>query len=184
MMNEVKERTLSVEGEPVRGTIIDLETIGTIQNKLNGLSKYVLVRPYLFGYLFEKTMVQKYVEKPDHIPAFIDFLGSMDLFEFSERPFFAYNAEFERGVFYFSTGKTVPFDGDIKKGKEGKEAVVRRLGIETYGDPFPGAGIKCIEEFEKGNISDCLAHNQACLLKEREILIREGYRNLWMTSER
>jgi hypothetical protein len=184
MMNEVKERIVSVEGEPVKGTIIDLETIGTIQNKLNGLSKYVLVRPYLFGYLFENTLVQRYVEKSAQIPVFIDFLKSMDLFEFSERPFFAYNAEFERGVLYFSTGKTVPFDGDIKRGKESKEAVVRRLGIETYGDPFPGAGLKCIEEFEKGNIADCLAHNQACLLKERDILIREGYRNLLMTSER
>jgi len=180
-MNEVKERIVSVEGEPVRGTIIDLETIGLIRNNLSGLSKYGLVQPYLFGYLFENTLVQKYVEKFDHIPAFIDLLQSMDFFGFSERPFFAYNTEFERGVLYFSTGKTVLFDGDIKKGKESKEAVVRRLGIETYSDPFPGAGIKCIEEFKKGNIADCLAHNQSCLLKEREILFREGYRNLWLT---
>jgi hypothetical protein len=181
MMNKVKERIVSVEGEPVKGTIIDLETIGLIRNELGGLRKYGLVRPYLFGYLFENTMVQKYVEKFDDIPAFLDFLRSMDLFGFSQRPFFAYNAEFEKGVLYFSTGKTVLFDGDIKKGKEGKEAVVKRLGIETYGDPFPGAGIKCIEEFKKGNIGDCLAHNQACLLKERDILVREGYRNLRVT---
>jgi hypothetical protein len=177
-MNEVRKRILIVEGEPVRGTIIDLETIGPIRNKLSGLGKYKEVQPYLFGYLFGNTLVQRYVEKSDHMPIFIDFLRSMDFCGFSERPFFAYNADFERGVLYFSTGKTIPLDGDIKKGKEGKEAVVRRLGIETYGDPFPGAGIKCIEEFKKGNIADCLAHNQSCLLKERDILFREGYRNL------
>jgi len=43
----------------------------------------------------------------------------MDFFGFSERPFFAYNAEFERGVLYFSTGKTVLFDGDIVRSWEG-----------------------------------------------------------------
>lgn len=55
-------------------------------------------------------MVRRYVEKSDHIPAFLDFLRNMDFFGFSQRPFFAYNAEFEGGVLYFSTGKTVLFD--------------------------------------------------------------------------
>ena len=38
-----------------------------------------------------------------------------------------------------------------------------------------GAGVKCIEEFKRGNIADCLKHNRACLLKERDILFKRGF---------
>ncbi|MGB2929523.1 MAG: hypothetical protein WBB70_11490, partial [Desulfobacterales bacterium] len=56
-----------------------------------------------------------------------------------------------------------------------KESIVKKLGISAYDDPFPGAGVKCIDEFKRGNIENCLKHNQACLLKERDILFKRGF---------
>ena len=64
---------------------------------------------------------------------------------------------------------------ELKKGSGGKESIVKELGISAYDDPFPGAGVKCIEEFKRGNIADCLKHNRACLLKERNILFKRGF---------
>jgi len=56
-----------------------------------------------------------------------------------------------------------------------KETTVIELAIEAYGDPFPGAGFKCIQEFKKGNIDGCLKHNEACLLKEKDVFFKRGF---------
>ena len=60
-------------------------------------------------------------------------------------------------------------------GSGGKESIAKKFGIRAYDDPFPGAGVKCIEEFKRGNIENCLKHNKACLLKERDILFKRGF---------
>jgi len=44
--------------------------------------------------------------------------------------------------------------------------LVKKFGISNYDDPFPGQGIRLIEEFKNGNIVGSLRHNKACLLKE------------------
>ena len=174
-MKYIKERILYVEGNPLEGTIIDLETTGPIRHEFRNTRRYEKVKPYLFGYLNGNTIVQKYVEKPDHIPQLVQWIKKTILTDLFQKPLYAFFTEFESGVIYCATGVKVNFDRELKIGSGGKESIVKKLGIDAYDDPFPGAGVKCIEEFKRGNIENCLKHNQACLLKERDILFKRGF---------
>ena len=174
-MYNIKESSFFVEGNPLDGTIIDLETIGPIRNEFRDTRRYEKVKPYLFGYLNGNTIVQKYVEKPDHTPQLIHWIKEAIFSNLFQEPLYAFFTEFETGVIYCATGIKVNFDRELKMGSGGKESIVKRFGIRAYDDPFPGAGIKCIEEFKRGNIENCLKHNKACLLKERDILFKRGF---------
>ena len=173
-MYDIKENICHVEGETLEGTIIDLETVGPIHNGLKGTKRYEEVRPYLLGYLTGNMIVQKYVEKSDHIPALLEFIRETNFVDF-QKPLYAFFVEFETGVIYCSTGRKMLFDRELKKGKGSKEELVKKFGISNYDDPFPGQGIRLIQEFENGNIVGSLRHNRACLLKERDILYRRGF---------
>ena len=174
-MHNLKENKFYVEGKPVKGTIIDLETIGPIRNEFRDTRRYEKVRPYLFGYLNGNTIVQKYVDKSDNIPQLVQWIKEAIFTNLFQEPLYAFFTEFESGVIYCATARKVSFDRELKKGPGGKESIVKKLGISAYDDPFPGAGVKCIEEFKRGNIADCLKHNRACLLKERDILFKRGF---------
>lgn len=174
-MKYVKENTLYFDEKPLEGTIIDLETIGPIRNESKDTQRYEKVIPYLFGYLSGNTIIQKYVEKPEHIPQLVQWIKKAIITNLFQKPLYAFFTEFESGVIYCATGIKVNFDRELKKGAGGKESIVKKLGINAYDDPFPGAGVKCIEEFKRGNIADCLKHNRACLLKERDILFKRGF---------
>ena len=173
-MYDIKENVCKVEGKALEGTIIDLETIGPLYDVLKGTKRYKEVKPYLSGYLTGNMIVQKYVDKSDHIPALLDFIKETNFGDF-QKPLYAFFVEFETGVIYCSTGKRLLFDRELKKGKGSKEELVKKFGISNYDDPFPGQGIKLIQEFKNGNIEGALRHNRACLLKERDILYRRGY---------
>jgi len=173
-MYDIRENICKVEGKTLEGTIIDLETIGPFHDVLKGTKRYKEVKPYLFGYLTGNMIVQKYVEKSDHIPALLGFLKETNFTKFP-KPLYAFFVEFEIGVIYCSTGKRLLFDRELKKGRGSKEELVKKFGISNYDDPFPGQGIRLIQEFENGNIVGSLRHNKACLLKERDILYRRGY---------
>jgi len=173
-MNDIKENICHVEGKTLEGTIIDLETIGPLHDSIKGTKRYREVKPYLFGYLTGNRIVQKYVEKSDHISALLEFIKETNFADF-QKPLYAFFVEFETGVIYCSTGKRLLFDRELKKGKGSKEELVKKFGISNYDDPFPGQGIRLIQEFENGNIEGPLRHNKACLLKERDILYRRGF---------
>ena len=174
-MTQIKERVIYVKGKPLRGTIIDLETIGPIREEYKGSKRYDEVKPYLFGFLMENTLIQKYVEKPDHIPDLVQVIKELKFSDTFKHPLYAFFTEFETGVIYCATGKKIIFDGDLKIGTGSKETTVIEFGINQYEDPFPGVGFRCIQEFKKGNIDDCLKHNEACILKERDILFKRGF---------
>ena len=174
-MNDIKENICHVEGKTLEGTIIDLETIGPLHDSIKGTKRYREVKPYLFGYLSGNRIVQKYVEKSDHISALLEFIKETNFADF-QKPLYAFFVEFETGVIYCSTGKRFLFDRELKKGKGSKEELVKKFGISNYDDPFPGQGIRLIQEFENGNIEGPLQHNKACLLKERDILCPFGKR--------
>ena len=173
-MSNIKENVCNVEGQPFEGTIIDLETIGPLHDSLKDTKRYEEAKPYLFGYLTGNMIVQKYVEKSDHIPALLKFIKETNLTEFP-KPFYAFFVEFESGVIYCSTGKKLLFDRELKTGRGSKEESVKKFGISNYDDPFPGQGFRLIQEFKDGNIEDCLSHNRACLLKERDIFFERGF---------
>ncbi|MBN1644172.1 MAG: hypothetical protein JW856_05080, partial [Dehalococcoidales bacterium] len=70
------------------------------------------------------------------------------------------------------------FEGELQREKyKSKANAVKELGIINHGDPFNDKGILCMYAWQNGKFEEAVAHNRACLLKERDILLRRGYRN-------
>lgn len=98
-------------------------------------------------------------------------MGSLD------RPFYAFNSNFERGTFFHSLNKEVPFERELNKERfEPKWRAIAELKIPQYDDPFNDDGKLCSEAWRRGQIEALIAHNRACLLKERDILLKRGFR--------
>ena len=100
----------------------------------------------------------------------------MEIINSLERPFYAFNTEFERGVFFHQLGKKIDFDGELQRGRESKAKARKRLGIPNYDDPFYDRGLWCMNAWHNREFDAAIAHNKACCLKERDILIKEGFR--------
>lgn len=105
-----------------------------------------------------------------------------NLLDSLERPFHAFNCNFEKGVFFHSLNKKVIFERELqKKRREGewhepKWSAVSSLNISQYDDPFRDKGELCMQAWLKGQIENAIAHNRSCLLKERDILLKRGFR--------
>jgi hypothetical protein len=92
-----------------------------------------------------------------------------------ERPFYAFNKEFEEGVLFHFLGMEIKFEGELQaREREPKYYAVRELGISNYDDPFNDSGFKCMKAWTKGEIDKAIAHNRSCLLKEKDILLKRG----------
>ena len=157
------------------GTIIDIETIGDFFNQYSDSRRYKGIRLVIFGFINRYTLqilcakgmraISELRERTDKI---IDSL---------ERPFYAFNSEFERGVLFHELDKVIDFERELQRGTEPKRAVVRDLGISNYDDPFFDNGYLCMKAWEVGDFDSARAHNRACLLKERDILLKRGFRS-------
>jgi hypothetical protein len=102
----------------------------------------------------------------------------MDILITLERPFHAFNCDFESGVFFHNLNKKIIFDKELNREKyEAKKNAVSQLKIPQYDDPFFDNGKQCMESWLKGEIDKSIAHNRSCLLKERDILLKRGFRN-------
>lgn len=168
-------REITVEGKPVDGTIIDFETVGVFQYEYGDTRYYEPQKPYIAGFLSGNNVKQYYVEKIDHVPVFLEFFSKAKLLDTVKAPKYAFNTSFETGVTYCITGKNVLMDGEFQsREREKKGAVVQKLGIDSYGDPFHDDGYKCMLAFYEGHIDECLTHNLSCLLKERDLLFKRG----------
>lgn len=159
-----------------KGTIIDIETIG----KFNRLYKYDSRQygemiQFILGYINKEHIHIYCAEDMSEVRQLNDVTKS--IIESLSRPFYAFNCEFESGVWFHRIGITIHFDGELNKEKyEPKKDAVRVLGIPNYDDPFFDDGYKCIQAWEKGALDEAILHNRACLLKERDILLKRGYR--------
>jgi len=76
---------------------------------------------------------------------------------------------------FYALGKEVDFDGELQRETESKKVAVRDLLIPNYNDPFYDNGFLCMEAWENGEFDRAIAHNRACLLKEKDILIKRGF---------
>ena len=155
---------------PIKGTIIDFETIGEIHNNLNNHEKYKDIDPVIFGTLENTQILISYIEEIDYIPALIQLIQVriQDL----TPPFYAFNCKFEQNIIKNHLGLQVKFEELQSRPYEKKEKCVIELGIPGYGDPFNGNGNLCRQAWLDGRIQECIKHNRACLLKEAEILKR------------
>lgn len=153
--------------QSIEGTIIDFETIGNFSDA-SGCERYKNIKPVIFGIL-EKDIIQiSYIKDEKYIPELLDLIKSKikDL----TRPLHAYNCEFEKCIIYYCLGLSLEFHELQFLEYMSKKRAVEILGIPNYEDPFKDIGKLCPEAWWKGNYEDCIKHNKACLLKERDIL--------------
>ncbi|HEY82878.1 MAG TPA: hypothetical protein G4O01_06270 [Dehalococcoidia bacterium] len=160
------------------GTIIDIETVGEfnrIPQYSNDSRQYANIQQVIFGFINGKGL-RVFCAKGTQA---IDTLKALtaQLLDRLERPFYAFNTEFESGVLFHQLGRKVIFDGELQEYKyETKSEAVGSLGIPNYEDPFHDQGLLCMKAWENGEFEKAIFHNRACLLKERDILLKRGYR--------
>ncbi|MBU3913053.1 MAG: hypothetical protein KKB21_02535 [Nanoarchaeota archaeon] len=163
-----------IEGNFV-GTIIDLETIGNFDNYYDS-RRYRNIIPVIFGFVNSNVLKIFCAKSKNSIQLLKNKIE--ELLPQLNRPFHAFNCDFERGVLFHFCGKETLFDAELDDRKfEKKEEVVESLKISKYGDPFNGNGFLCSQAWSNGKLKEAIAHNRSCLLKERDILKLRGMRN-------
>jgi len=164
-------------GSSFEGTIIDIETIGGFLNQYPDSRRYKDIRLVIFGFInryafqiFCAKGIEAINELRERTGIIIDSL---------DRPFYAFNSEFERSVLFYELGKEIDFDGELNREKyESKLDAVRNWGIPNYEDPFYDNGFLCMKAWQDEEFDRAIAHNRACLLKEKDILLKRGFRKL------
>jgi len=156
------------------GTVIDIETIGEFHNEHFDSRRYKDIQLVIFGFIDRHNL---HIYCAEGIEAISELREITErVINSLERPFYAFSSEFERGVLFHQLGKKIDFDGELQRGRESKAKARKRLGIQNYDDPFYDRGLWCMNAWNNGEFDAAIAHNRACCLKERDILIKEGFR--------
>jgi len=160
------------------GTVIDIETIGEFDERYrytNDSREYQYIQQVIFGFINGQglhILCAKGMEAISQLKEKTE--GILDSLE---RPFYALQSGFERGVLFHHLGKRIDFDGELQRYRgESKGNARAELDIPNYGDPFNDVGKLCMQAWLRGEFDRAIAHNRACLLKERDILIKRGFR--------
>ncbi len=157
------------------GTVIDIETIGEFCWDYQDSRQYQNIIPVIFGYIDKNGLETHCARRIESIEKLKNTVAQIS--PQLRKPLYAFNCCFEKGVLFHSCGIVIDFDGELNKEKyESKRDAITSLGIENYDDPFNDVGFKCKLAWEKGNTKLSIRHNRSCLLKERDILLRRGYR--------
>ncbi len=170
-MKEYKETIVS----DIKGTIIDIETVGDFNNIYGDSRRYANIVSVIVGYIDNERLLIYCAMGKDEILELK--LLTRESIKKLKKPFYAFNVEFEMCVFYHHVGIEEIFDGELNLEKyEKKSNAVRTLRIPNYDDPFFDNGFLCKEAWENNEYDKAIAHNRACLLKERDILLKRGFR--------
>jgi len=78
----------------------------------------------------------------------------------------------------YELDKEIDFDGELQEDRESKANARSYLDIPNYDDPFYDKGLLCMQAWQDEEFDRAMAHNRACLLKERDILMIRGFRKL------
>lgn len=158
-----------------KGTIIDLETIGYFRKGYHDTRRCKDITPVIFGCINNNGIKILCAEDEDSIPALKKKIKA--LLPKLKNPFYAFNTNFERSVLFYFLGKKIEFQGELNQGLyEPKREVVLELSIPNYDDPFYDDSMACLRAWVQGDIDDSVMHNRSCLLKERDILLKRGFR--------
>jgi hypothetical protein len=157
------------------GTILDIETIGEFDPAYPYDSRhYRRFKQTILGYI-DKDRLHIYCAKSQEGIEKLRLL-TPEIFTSLKRPFYAFNCNFESGVWFNLTGIQIKFDGELQgEPFESKKNAILKLKISNYNDPFWDKGQMCIKAWNDGDFEKALAHNRACLLKERDILLKRGH---------
>jgi hypothetical protein len=157
------------------GTVIDIETIGDFSQTYKYDSRRCLdVKQAILGYI-NRAELHIYCARS---MAGVERLKLMtaEIVAGLEKPLYAFNCSFESSVWFHHAGIKIDFDGELQAEHfERKKDTVARLGISNYNDPFFDVGYMCMKAWSKQDYSKAIAHNRACLLKERDILLKRGH---------
>jgi len=153
---------------------IDIETVGEFLNQYPDSRRYKDIQLVIFGFINKHSLRIFYVREMKEIAELNEKVAGA--INGLERPFYAFNTDFERGVLFCELGMEIDFDGELQEGRESKANARDYLGILNYDDPFYDKGYLCMKAWENGEFDKAIAHNRACLLKERDILIKRGSR--------
>ena len=157
------------------GTIIDIETIREFHNQYFDSRRYKNLQLVIFGFINKAALRILCAKGIEAISGLQE--KTRDIIDSLERPFHAFNSEFERGIFFHQLDKRIDFDGELQRYRgESKRNARAELDIPSYSDPFNDAGKLCMQAWLRGEFDRSIAHNRACLLKERDILIKRGFR--------
>ncbi len=158
-----------------KGTIIDIETIGQFNKNYKDSRYFKDIIPIILGFINKDGLKVYCAKKQTSIPKLKAnikiILSNLD------RPFYAFNSIFERGVFFHQLKDSITFEHELNTEKyEAKRYAVAKLNIPQYDDPFNDRGLLCSKAWLNGNLGKAIAHNRSCLLKERDILLKRGIR--------
>ena len=157
------------------GTIIDLETVGEFDQRYYDSRQYQDIEMVIFGYIDKDGLTIACARGIEALDELLDREG--EVIDRLLRPFYAFNASFERAVLFNQLGREVGFGGELQKEPyERKADAVKSLDIPNYDDPYYDRGLLCMLAWRKGDYRQAMAHNRACLLKERDILLKRGFR--------
>jgi hypothetical protein len=156
------------------GTIIDIETIGEFRDQYPDSRRYMSIQMVIFGYIKKDRLRILCARGTDAITGLNSQV--VGLIEALPRPFYAFNCGFEQGVLFYQLGKKIDFEGELQEYHESKAYARSCLGIPNYDDPFYDRGFYCMVAWANGEFDAAIAHNRACLLKEKDILLRRGFR--------
>jgi hypothetical protein len=161
-----------------KGTVIDIETIDGFCDQYSDSRRCQNLQQVIFGYVNNKELVIFCAKGKQAI----DTLNSQtkQILEKLERPFYAFNTGFESSVWFHQLDYKIIFDRELQGfPRESKGNARKSLGIPNYDDPFNDIGKSCMIAWENGQYDKAIAHNRACLLKERDILIKRGSNNIF-----
>jgi hypothetical protein len=156
------------------GTILDIETIGEFDRLFPYDSRhYRNFKQVIFGCIDKDQLHIYCAQNPEGIEKLK--LMTSEIFSVLKRPFYAFNCNFESGVWFHHVGIQINFDGELQgEPFESKKNAILRLKIRNYDDPFYDQGQMCIKAWHTRDFEKAIAHNRACLLKERDILLKRG----------
>lgn len=156
------------------GTIIDIETTGEFCGKYNDSRRCQNLNQVILG-LFGKKGIRIFCAEGKNSIAELAALTKQILDNKLERPFYAFNTNFESSVWFHQLDKKIVFDYELQGfPRESKSTARNSLGIPGYDDPFDDDGKLCMLAWDRGQFDQAIAHNRACLLKERDILLKRG----------
>lgn len=157
------------------GTIIDIETIGSFRGEYNDSRRYKEIIPVIFGFIDNQKLNIICAKNEDSIEKLKHKIRG--ILPELKTPFYAFNSDFERGALFHHLLMPVEFHGELNKEKfEAKRVAVQTLKISNYADPFNDNGKACMNAWLNGEIDKAIAHNRSCLLKEKDILLKRGFR--------
>ena len=157
-----------------KGTIIDIETTGEFCNEYPDSRRYMDIQLVIFGCI-DRHSLQIFCARG--MKAMNELKRKTEeLIKALPRPFYAFNCGFERGVLFYELGRQIDFEGELQEYHESKAYARSRLGIPNYDDPFYDNGYRCMIAWQNNEFDTAIAHNRACLLKERDILLKRGFR--------